>query len=130
MIRQEFDVAGYWKVVVYYDVNYRYLGSIAKDLGELGITTDDLELVFDTMESRRAKAVTYSSTEHKGSVVLFNTHSSKADYLNSIVHEAEHVKQAMLKAYQVEDKGEPPAYTVGYLVGRMWGIFKNFFCEA
>ncbi len=38
---------------------------------------------------------------------------SRIDYINSIVHEAEHIKQAMLKAYRVEDKGEPPAYTIG-----------------
>ena len=49
-----------------------------------------------------------------------------SDYIDSVVHEAEHVKQAMLKAYHVEDIGEPPAYTIGYLVGRMWEAFKQF----
>jgi hypothetical protein len=31
----------------------------------------------------------------------------------------------MLYAYEVEDAGEPPAYTIGYLVMRMYGVFKN-----
>jgi hypothetical protein len=61
-------------------------------------------------------------------VILFNHHEDKQDYVNSIVHEAEHVKQAMLKAYQVDDAGEPPAYTVGYLVGKMWEVFRELVC--
>lgn len=31
----------------------------------------------------------------------------------------------MLDAYSVEDSGEPPAYTIGYLVGRMYEGFKK-----
>ena len=72
-----------------------------------------------------AKAATFSDTAKHVSVVLFNPHESSKDYINSIVHEAEHIKQAMLKAYHVEDRGEAPAYTIGYLVGRMWEVFKT-----
>jgi hypothetical protein len=41
------------------------------------------------------------------------------------VHEAEHVKQALLRAYSVDDIGENAAYTIGYIVSRMYSIFKN-----
>ena len=59
-------------------------------------------------------------------MVLFNTHDTIEDYLNTIVHEAEHIKQAMLKAYNVNDIGEPPAYTIGYIVMRMYRVFRKF----
>ena len=49
-------------------------------------------------------------------------------YNNSIVHEAEHIKQAMLRTYEVEDEGEAPAYTIGYLVSQMWHVFKEMVC--
>ena len=75
------------------------------------------------MYSGKAKAVTCSSVKNNTSIVLFNTHDTSADYLNSIVHEAEHIKQAMLEAYFIEDKGKPPAYTIGYLVEKMYGVF-------
>lgn len=58
------------------------------------------------------------------SIVVFNRHDDMEDYINSLVHEAEHVKQAMLHAYDVRDSGEPPAHTVGYLVSRMWEVFQ------
>lgn len=31
----------------------------------------------------------------------------------------------MLEAYHVEDEGEAPAYTIGYLVGKMWELAKK-----
>lgn len=42
-----------------------------------------------------------------------------------MAQEAEHIKQAMLNTYMIEDKGEPPAYTIGYLLQRMWEVSKD-----
>ena len=72
-----------------------------------------------------AKAVTCSSGIYLTSIVLFNKHSSREDYISSLVHEAEHIKQAMLHVYMVDDSGEPPAYTIGYLVMCMWEVFEK-----
>ena len=130
MVRQQFDVDGYWKVIVWYDADYSLFHYILKDLMELGMNDDNIEEVYQIMRSRKAKAVTCSDIKGCMSVIIFNSHKSKRDYLNSIVHEAEHVKQAMLKAYGVEDRGEAPAYTIGYLVGRMWTVFNRivYYC--
>lgn len=69
--------------------------------------------------------VTCSNEKKHVSIVIFIKHKLVSDYINSIVHEAEHVKQAMLNAYRVLDEGEPPAYTMGYLVGQMWRVFRR-----
>ena len=60
------------------------------------------------------------------SVVLFNTHKTYYDYINSIIHEAEHIKQNMLYKYNVDDIGEPPAYTVGYVAMKMIMTFNRY----
>lgn len=60
---------------------------------------------------------------NRGLLLLYGI--AKADYINSLVHEAEHVKQTMLKEYDVEDEGENPAYTIGYLVKRMWEVYSR-----
>ena len=125
MIRQQFNIEGYWDVVVFWDVDYNYSSIIVEELSKLKISIDELEAIFDKMESKKAKAVTYSNLKLHKSIVLFNEHNSLADYLSSVVHEAEHIKQAMLKVYQVEDKGEPPAYTIGYIVKKMFDVFKK-----
>jgi hypothetical protein len=70
-----------------------------------------------------AKAVTITSFKHKTSIVLFNKHKSIKDYIESIVHESYHITQALLEYYNVSNKGEPPAYTIGYIIRRMYDYF-------
>lgn len=126
MLKQVFDVDGYWKVIVYYDADYNFFSDIAFELRLINFGEAAIEEVYNTMTSGDAKAVTCSKMEYHTSIVIFNTHTSKADYISSIVHEAEHIKQAMLKTYDIEDRGEAPAYTVGYLVSKMYEVFKEF----
>lgn len=125
MIRQQIDVDGYWEVVVFYNVNYDLFYVVEEELRRMGGSKRTVDKIYRRMRSRKAKAMTYNDTAFHGSVVLFNRHHSVEDYISSLVHEAEHVKQGMLEAYQVEDKGEPPAYTIGYLVMRMWEVFSR-----
>ena len=105
MIQQIFSVEDYWEVVVFYDVDYDLFYIIADLLSEIGASNNLIEDIYGIMVSGKAKAVTYSNSYKHTSIVLFNKHSTKEDYLNSIVHEAEHIKQAMLRAYEVEDRG-------------------------
>lgn len=123
MVKQVFDVESYWKVIVYYNADYNFFDDILYELRMIDFPEKFIKKTYQSMVSHQAFAVTCSSSEYHTSIVIFNTHSSEADYINSIVHEAEHIKQAMFKAYQVEDAGEPPAYTVGYLVMRMYEVF-------
>lgn len=126
MIKQVFNVEFYWKVIVYYNLDYNFFDDVAFELRKINFTRGAVEEIYNTLRSKDAKAVTCSKIEEHTSIVIFNSHTSKADYISSIVHEAEHVKQAMLKAYNIEDKGEAPAYTIGCLVSKMYDTFRKF----
>ena len=126
MIRQQFDVESYWKVIVWYHLDYNLFSSIAEELRSIDASVGMIWEIYSMMSRGKAKGVTYSNLKKHISIILFNKHSSLEDYVNSIVHEAEHVKQAMLEAYHVEDKGEPPAYTIGYLVMRMYEVYRKW----
>ena len=130
MIRQHFYVENYWGVTIYYNVDYDLLCDVATDLKAAGFSKAFVNDVIYNMYVEEAKAVTCSNTRNTISIVLFNSHKDSQDYINSIVHEAEHIKQAMLYAYRVHDAGEPPAYTIGYLVSRMWEVFRELICPA
>jgi hypothetical protein len=127
MIKQVFNVESYWKVIVYYDVDYNFFDIIATEFRQYNASISSINDIYSIMSQGKAKAVTYSNIDKHVSIVLFNRHRSKEDYINSLVHEAEHIKQAMLDAYRVKDEGEPPAYTVGYLVMKMWEMFKSMY---
>ena len=128
MIRQRFYVKHYWEVLVFYNVSQDFFNMVAWELLAIGFPRKAIGEIFHELEYN-AKAVTCSNIEYHKSIILFNPHTSPQDYLDSIVHEAEHVKQAMLEAYQVEDRGEPPAYTIGYLISQMYPVFRNIICD-
>lgn len=119
MIKKVINIDDYWKVIVYYNIDYNLFHVIEKDLYNINCKDYQIDSIYYNMINKKAKAVTISSIDFKTSIVLFNNHKSYLDYINSIVHEAEHIKQAMLDAYNVEDFGEAPAYTIGYIASQM-----------
>ena len=118
MIKQIINIDNYWEVIVYYDIDYNFFNDIVKELNYLNAPVEEIDKIYYTMKYK-AKAFTYSNLKYRVSIVGFNKHFDKYDYVNSIIHEAEHVKQHMLRAYKVLDEGEPPAYTVGYVATKM-----------
>lgn len=126
-MRQQFNVEKYWEVIVYYDVDFDFLEPVYRELKSIGFTTKGILEVFKTLRMKKTKAVTCTNGYFHTSIVLFKPHDDILDYIDSLVHEAEHIKQAMLNTYLVEDEGEPPAYTIGYLVKRMWEVFRTIY---
>jgi hypothetical protein len=125
MIKQVFNVEDYWKVIVYYNIDYNLFDEIEFDLYNAQASNETIISIYNNMSRGKTKAVTFNNTELCRSIVTFNKHKTKYDYINSIIHEAEHIKQGMLKAYDVKDAGEPPAYTIGYLVMKMYVVFQH-----
>ena len=118
MIKQIINIDNYWEVIVYYDIDYNFFNDIVKELNYLNAPVEDIDKIYYTMKYK-AKAFTYSNLKYRVSIVGFNKHFDKYDYINSIIHEAEHVKQHILRSYKILDEGEPPAYTVGYVATKM-----------
>ena len=124
MIKQQFHIEHYWKVIVYYSLDYDLFSIVETDLKAAGATKRMIDRIHYSLR-HNAKAVTFSNYNEHISIVLFNPHKNILDYISSLVHEAEHVKQAMLHVYDVEDMGEPPAYTVGYIAMKMYDVFQK-----
>lgn len=119
MIKQIFNIKHYWTVIVYYNIDYDYFNIVRRELLNISTPVEEIDnikyhLFYD------AYGVTVNSLKHRCSVVAFNRHTSKAEYLSSIVHEAEHIKQGIFSYYNVPDKGEDAAYTIGYIVKQMF----------
>ena len=123
MIKQVINVDNKWKVIVYYDINYNLFHYVATTLRSIGINGKVIKRIAHHSSTGEVKAFTVSNYVRGISVVGFNKHKTIKDYINSIAHEAEHVKQHMLEAYCVADKDEPPAYTIGYLASKMIMFF-------
>lgn len=122
MIKRIINIDKYWKVIVYYNIDYNFFYAIKKDLRRIDCSNYQIETIYNKMITHSAKAVTISNVDLYTSVVLFNKHYDINDYINSIVHESEHIKQSILYAYNIKDKGEKPAYTIGYIAMKIMEI--------
>ena len=126
MIKQVIDVDGYWKIIVYYNIDYNLFNIIKDDIAKNSTPVEGIDEIKHELFVGSAKAVTISNRRRYISFVLFTKHTSREDYISSIVHEAEHVKDAMLKQYRIKNSGEPPAYTIGYIVKEMYIVFNRY----
>ena len=123
MIKQVINVDNKWKVIVYYNIDYNLFHYVAEELRRIRVKEKSIERVAYLSSMGEVKGFTFTNYKLGISVVGFNKHKTIKDYINSIIHEAEHVKQHMLEAYAVADKDEPPAYTIGFLASKMIMFF-------
>lgn len=122
MIKRVINIDEYWRVIVYFNVDYGSYRFVAKDIEHYTSPVEGIVHALTLLIIHKVKGVTIS-TANKQSIVCFAKHKTLIDYINSIVHEAEHIKQGMLKHYKVADRGEAPAYTVGYIASRIIDVF-------
>ena len=101
MIKQEIDIAGYWTVIIVYNI---YLGE-------------------------KNSGFTHTDFNKKLSIVGIGKSDSKEQFLNTIVHEAKHIQSHICSYYDVPEDGEDAAYLIGYIVMKMYNNFKKFLCQ-
>lgn len=118
MIRKLIHIDKYWKVIVYYDIDYNFFDIIEKDLTAIGSPVEDIVRIKHTLRYDGFAFTTSNNNKHI-TITGFNKDKDIYNYFNSIVHEAEHIKQHILKEYNIEDKGEYPAYLIGYIFMKM-----------
>ena len=95
MIRQDFDISGYWNVTVFYNVE-----------------TPELNQGF-----------TYSDTNKRKSIIVIGLTDSIKQFYNTVVHEAKHLQSTICKYYNVSEDSEDAAYLIGYIVMKMSSKF-------
>ena len=98
MIRQDIDIAGYWHVIVFYNVD-----------------TPELNQGF-----------TYTDTKKRRSVITIGKTDSIGQFYNTIVHEAKHLQSVICRYYDVDEDSEDAAYLIGYIVMKMSEYFSRY----
>lgn len=98
MIRQDIDINGYWSVTVVYDA---YLGKLNTGF-------------------------TYTDSNRRRSVIGISKATSHAQLMNTIVHEAKHLQSHICNYYNVDEDSEDAAYLIGYIIQKMYSVFKTF----
>lgn len=117
-----------WHIFVYYEIdkhNNKKNHNIREMLSELDCPIDSIDDAMDILTNKLNTGMTYSNPNFKTSVVCISKTTSNEQFMNTVVHEAKHVQTTICEYYKIDEKSESAAYLIGYIVQRMYRVFKN-----
>lgn len=118
MKKHYIDIVGKWAFVFAYDIEESDLGEVGEWLESLGATFRDI-VHSQKVLTKQNTALTYSNPSLRMSVVCIAQQTDVAQWWNSLVHELEHLKNAITQYYDVEKDSEEEAYLLGYIMQKV-----------
>lgn len=106
---------GKWAFVFAYDIREKDLGEVGGWLNALGADKEDIYRTQDVL-MRENTGFTYSSPRLRMSVMCVGNATSEEQWWSTLVHEIEHLKNAIGNYYGVEKDSEEEAYLIGYIM--------------
>lgn len=129
MIKSVIDVAGYWSIVLFVDVDYDKFDVIESALTDILAPISVIDKIYDKISYKLNSGVTFTNSDYRTSVVCINKTTTREELINTISHEADHVQDAICDYYDVPLGSEQAAYLIGYLVGKMYYASRSLFCS-
>lgn len=129
MIKSVIDVAGYWSIVLFVDVDYDKFDVIESALTDILAPISVIDKIYDKISYKLNSGVTFTNSDYRTSVVCINKTTTREELINTISHEADHVQDAICDYYNVPLDSEQAAYLIGYLVGKMYYTSRSLFCS-
>lgn len=114
MIRDYLDIDRHWGILAYYDALPDDFDQLAPILREFGCPEHEIEEAWRTVHFPN-KAFVFTAPWARMSVMVVGRVTHPAQFLNSLLHEFDHLQDAILKYYQVAHGTEDAAYLQGYL---------------
>lgn len=129
MIKSTIDVAGYWSIVLFVDVDYNKYNIIESALTDILAPISVIDEIYDKISYEYDSGVTFTNPDYRTSIVCINKATSREELINTISHEADHIQDDICKYYNVPLDSEQAAYLIGYLVGKMYYKSRKLFCS-
>ena len=129
MIKSTINVAGYWSIVLFVDIDYDNFEIVESALTDILAPISVIDEMYDKISYKYDSGVTFSNPDYRTSVVCINKATSREELINTISHEADHVQDTICKYYDVPLDSEQAAYLIGYLVGKMYYHSRRLFCS-
>ena len=129
MIKAVIDIAGYWSIVLFVDVDYDRFDVIESALTDILAPISIIDKIYNKIAYKLNSGVTYTNSDYKISVVCINKTTTREELINTITHEADHVQDAICDYYDVPLDSEDAAYLIGYLVSKIYYHSRRLFCS-
>jgi len=114
MIRDYLDIDKHWGILAYYDATPADFSQLGPILREFGCPEWEIERAWKTVH-KEDKAFVFNAPWARMSVMVTGHASHPSQFHNSLLHEFDHLQDAILKYYDVPHGTEDAAYLQGYL---------------
>ena len=118
MTAQHLSIEGYWNVTVLYNVWPQDLPATARLFRRAGASTSMIDEATDNLSGWNA-GYTLTAMGWRESIVCIGRATSLREFLNTVIHEVDHVQAHVAEYYGVELGTEQAAYLQGYIGGRL-----------
>lgn len=131
MIGQYFNIPKYdWEVKVYYGVTKYNIDFCIKKLRKLTTQSKHIKECKETLDTnKKDRAYIYSSYRVKETVIFIGEYSSTGELIDTITHEANHLKSHIATYYNIDEKDEEVCYIIGNIAKEMSSLFIPFICN-
>ena len=129
MIKSTIDVAGYWSIVLFVNVDYDNYNVVESTLTDILAPISVIDEIYDKISYEFNSGVTFTNSDFRTSIVCINKATSREELINTISHEADHVQDDICRYYNVPLDSEQAAYLIGYLIGKMYYQSRRLFCS-
>ena len=109
-----------WGIVVYYGTSKENFDEVYDTLIRFGCPKKDARKAARTVTDFLNTGLTFTNTDVKMSFVCVSDATSADEFVNTAIHEAKHVQSHVCEYYNIEEDEETAAYTIGYIVQRMY----------
>ena len=132
MIRQEIYLPKYdWEVRIYYAVTTYWTSRIIFDLRDAGCRGRQLRTAWENLRRGELNTgITYSNFGRRETVMVISLTSTAAEFLNSWMHEMQHLCRHVAAAFGIDPYGEEAAYLAGDVGQRMFPVTRRFLCDC
>lgn len=119
--RQQLKVRKYdWNVIIYYTVDEEQKTNIVTELKELRPSRETLDkLERNLMNAELDTGFIYSSFYKKYSIIVIHKASSIGEFVNTVVHEKNHLEMHICEALDINPYSEEAAILSGGLAMQM-----------
>ena len=114
MLRDYLDIDRHWGILAYYDALPSDFSQLAPILREFGCPESEIDRAYRTIGYTN-KAFVFTAPWARMSVMVVGRVTHPAQFLNSLLHEFDHLQDAILQYYHVPHGTENAAYLQGYL---------------
>ena len=124
MTKHYIDIVGKWAFVFAYDIKDGDQEEIGEWLRALGCTEQQVRKACRVAVSMNS-GFTFSRSELRMSVMVVAPASSEEQFMNTLVHEIDHLQAAICEYYDVEPRTEEAAYLQGYVMQRVFRALRD-----